>query len=109
MTRTKAFLIALAISAICVAKDLKTVIFTTTPQMHCENCEKKIKGNLRFEKGVKRIETNIEQQTVTVLYDADQTTVEKLLKAFDKFGYKARQVKEGEKVKKNEDEACPNM
>ncbi|MDY3820341.1 MAG: heavy metal-associated domain-containing protein, partial [Bacteroidaceae bacterium] len=25
--------------------------------MHCANCEKKIKGNIRFVKGVKKIET----------------------------------------------------
>ena len=33
------------------AKDIKTVVFTTTPQMHCAACENKIKSNLRFEKG----------------------------------------------------------
>ena len=31
------------------AKDIKTVVFTTTPQMHCAACENKIKSNLRFE------------------------------------------------------------
>lgn len=71
------------------AKDIKTLVVTTTPQMHCENCEKKIKGNLRFEKGVKKIETNIPDQTVTITYDADKTTPEKLMKAFEKFDYEA--------------------
>ena len=32
-----------------MAKTIKTVDLTTTPQMHCQNCENKIKGNLRFE------------------------------------------------------------
>jgi periplasmic mercuric ion binding protein len=41
------------------AKDIKTVVFTTLPQMHCENCENKIKGNLRFEKGIKQITTSV--------------------------------------------------
>ena len=36
-----------------LAKDIKTVVVTTQPQMHCSGCENKIKGNLRFEKGVK--------------------------------------------------------
>lgn len=81
------------------AKDIKTVIFTTQPQMHCASCEKKIKGNLRYEKGVKRIDTSVEQQKVTVKYDADKTSAEKLQKAFKKFGYEARQVKADEKVK----------
>ena len=83
------------------AKDIKTLVVTTTPQMHCENCEKKIKGNLRFEKGVKRIDTNIPAQTVTIQYDADKTTVISLLKGFEKFGYKAREVKVQEKEKKD--------
>ena len=71
------------------AKNIKTVVVTTQPQMHCENCEKKIKGNLRFEKGVKKIETNVEKQQVTITYDADKTKPEAIVKSFDKFGYKA--------------------
>ncbi len=92
-----------------MAKDIKTVVVTTTPQMHCAACENKIKDNMRFEKGIKRIDTSIENQTVTLRYDADKTTVEKLLKGFDKFGYKARVLKDGEKVKKNTDEKCEQM
>ena len=47
------------VAMIATAKDIKTVVFTTTPQMHCANCEAKIKGNLRFEKGVKAIKTDV--------------------------------------------------
>lgn len=97
------------IASTAMAKTIKTVVVTTTPQMHCENCENKIKGNLRFEKGVKKIETNVEQQTVTVTYDADKTTVDKLLKGFTKFGYTARELKPGETVATDTDEECPNM
>ena len=75
-----------------LAKDIKTIVVTTTPQMHCENCENKIKGNLRFEKGVRKIETSIPDQTVTIEYDADKTTAENLVEAFKKFGYEAQAV-----------------
>lgn len=91
------------------AKDIKTVIFTTQPQMHCASCEKKIKDNLRYEKGVKRIDTSVEQQKVTVKYDADKTSAEKLQKAFKKFGYEARQVKANEKVEREASQGCSNM
>ena len=91
------------------AKDIKTVIFTTQPQMHCASCEKKIKGNLRYEKGVKRIDTSVEQQKVTVKYDADKTSAEKLQKAFKKFGYEVRQVKANEKVEREASQGCSNM
>lgn len=71
------------------AKDIKTLKVSTTPPMHCEGCETKIKENIRFEKGVKRIETDIESQTVTITYDADKNTAEDLIKAFSRFGYEA--------------------
>ena len=102
-------MLMLTVSVMAMAKDVKTAVFTTTPQMSCTSCENKIKGNLRFEKGVKKITTNIEKQTVTVVYDADKTTPEKLQKRFEKFGYKARQLKEGEIVKADTPEACPKM
>ena len=58
-----------------VFREIKTVVFTTTPQMHCEAPENKIKSNLRFEKGIKSIETSVPNQTVTVKYNADKTTI----------------------------------
>lgn len=64
-------------------------VFTVLPKMHCENCENKIKSNLRFEKGVKGVETSIPDQKVTVKYDPDKTSEEKLAEAFSKIGYKA--------------------
>ena len=101
---------ALTLSTLTVlGKTLKTVVFTTNPKMHCENCEKRIKNNLRFEKGVKKIETDIEKQTVTITYDADKTTVDDLLKGFEKFQYTARVLKDGETVETDTDEECPNM
>lgn len=90
------------------AKDIKTVIFTTTPQMHCENCENRIKGNLKYEKGVKEIKTSVPDQKVYVTYDADKTNVEKLQKGFEKFGYKARVTDEKEKIV-TEAHECENM
>lgn len=83
-------LLTLALCAITsFAKDIKTIVVTPNPQMHCESCENKIKNNMRFEKGIKGIETNISRQEVTLTYDADKTTPEKLMKGFEKFGYTA--------------------
>ena len=85
-----------------MAKDIKTVVVTTQPQMHCENCEKKIKGNLRFEKGVKEIKCNIEEQRVTITYDADKTNAEAIIKSFGKFGYQATEIKTEKPVQKKD-------
>lgn len=101
--------VMIMVAMVGFAKDIKTVFFTTTPQMHCEACENKIKNNLRFEKGIKGIETSVPNQTVTVKYNADKTTPVKLQKGFDKFGYKARILKDGEKVEKNNEEKCDLM
>lgn len=69
------------------AKDLRVLVMTPTPKMHCESCENKIKKNLRFEKGVKKIETSVENQTVTVTYDATKTDVKSLQSAMKQIGY----------------------
>ena len=53
--RTKVLFVALAFASACFAKDIKTVVLTTNPQMHCNNCEKKIKENIRFEKHHQRL------------------------------------------------------
>ena len=74
--RTKVLFIALALTLACQAKDIKTVVLTTNPEMHCSGCEKKIKENIRFEKGIMSIKTNLDDKTVTIEYDADKTTVE---------------------------------
>ena len=60
---------------------------TTTPQIHCSNCEKKIKSNIRFVKGVKKIETSVPQQTVTIIYDPRKSTYQDIAKAFERIGY----------------------
>ena len=82
-------MLLLCIAATVSAKDWKTVVFTTQPKMHCESCENRIKGNLRFEKGVKGIETNVAEQKVIVKYDEKKTNPETLRAAFGKFGYEA--------------------
>ena len=88
-------------AVVSMAKDIKTVVVTTQPVMHCESCEKKIKGNLRFEKGVKQIECNIDEQRVTITYDADKTNSNAIIQSFGKFGYKAPEIKAEKPAEKN--------
>lgn len=80
-------------AAVGLAKDIKTVVVTTNPEMHCESCENKIKGNLRFEKGIKSIKTDLKSKTVTIQYDADKTNVQNIIKGFKKIKYEAKEVK----------------
>lgn len=81
------------------AKDIQELVVTTNPPMSCQNCENKIKNNLRFEKGIKKIQTNIPEQRVTIEFDADKTDATKIENAFSKIGYQVTII--------NEENQCP--
>ncbi len=74
------------------AKTIKEFVVTTQPQMSCQNCENKIKKNLRFEKGVTNIRTDLQNQLVVVTYDADKTNEANITEAFGKLDYKVTPV-----------------
>ena len=98
MKKIMTFAIGMLIASVAVAKDIKTVVLTTNPQMHCEKCENKIKENLRYVKGIKTIKTNVEKQTVTITYDADKTSVSKFQASLKKAGYTATEKAAGKKA-----------
>lgn len=91
----------IALAAACSANAINspkatgdtTVVVTVSPIMHCVNCEKKIKSNIRFVKGVKSIETNRDNQTVTLKMDRAKYNRAELDKAFAKIGYKISESK----------------
>lgn len=83
------FAVAVLTTTDLAAKELRTVVFKVM-QMECPNCEKKVKKNISFEKGLKEVETDIKKRTVTITYDAEKTSVEKLKQGFEKFDYEAK-------------------
>ena len=92
--KTKLFLFFAMLMAVAVANaaDNKAVeVFTLDHQMST-HCEKKIKENLRFEKGVSNIEVSLEENTITITYNPSKTDTEKLLRAFKKIGFNAEVV-----------------
>lgn len=98
--------VILLMAVMANAKDIKTVTLTTDPVMHCESCENKIKNNLKYVPGIKDIVASAESQTVTVTYDADKTSVEKMQNSLKKAGYTAT-VKQGcGKCKEGADKQC---
>ena len=82
-----------------MAKDIRIAVFKVS-QMHCENCERKVKNNIKFEKGVKEFSTDLKTRTVSITYDADKTNVEKLKAGFKKFNYEAEFVEETKQAEK---------
>lgn len=81
------------------ASELRTVIFKVA-QMECSNCEKKVRKNISFEKGLKTLDTDIKKRTVTITYDAEKTSVEQLKKGFAKFEYEAKVISDRKAEKK---------
>ncbi|MCP3895303.1 MAG: cation transporter, partial [Bacteroides sp.] len=77
----------LSVTAV-MAKDFRTVVFKVE-QMECPNCERKVKNNIKYEKGLKDFTTDVKSQTVTITYDAGKPDVKKLKKGFTKFEYEA--------------------
>ncbi len=57
--------------------------------VQCEDCQKRIEHNLSFEKGVKQVGVNLDIKVVTVLYNPEKTSAEKIKKAITKIGYDA--------------------
>lgn len=97
MKRLSFIILTLSFSVMLFGKDIKTVVMKTQPEMHCENCEKKIKGNIRFEKGIKSIKTDLKSKTVTIEYDAEKTNVDKIKEGFKKIKYEATEIKKEKK------------
>ncbi len=77
--------------AVAPKKEVKTVVFKVG--LHCQNCVKKVKENISFEKGVKGLEVSLDSKTVTITYDPAKTDAQTLQKAIEKLGYKAEVVK----------------
>ena len=70
---TAVLVMALLSVTVIVAKDLRIVVFKV-PQMYCENCERKVKDNIRFEKGVKDISTDLKEKTATMYFSRQELT-----------------------------------
>jgi len=66
----------------------KTEETTFVVNLHCAACKTKIESNIPFEKGVKDVNVDLDKKKVTVIYNPNKTTVEKLKKAIEDLGYR---------------------
>ena len=85
MKKILILLLALLPMAAVQAKSNKQTVVLYC-DLHCQGCCDKIMKNIAFEKGVKDIQFDMEQQAVTVTFDANKTDVPTLQKAFAKIG-----------------------
>lgn len=81
--RATLFLLFIITCTLSWAKPARqTVVFDV--DLHCRGCVTKIEKNISFEPGVKDLICNLEQKTVTVVFDPAKTSIEKLQQAFAK-------------------------
>ena len=73
--------------------EIKEVTFNV--HLHCENCMKKVQENISFEKGVKDLHVCLDDQTVSIKYDAAKTNEDTLKAAIEKLGYPVSGKREG--------------
>jgi copper chaperone CopZ len=76
-------------------KEKKTETLVFKVSMTCENCKKKIEKNVSWEKGVKDLRIDLEEKTVTILFDPRKTNKEALEKAIEKLGFTCEIDEEG--------------
>lgn len=89
MKRFSVILFTLLLSMGMWAKsERRTVIFDV--EIHCQNCINKIEKNIAFEPGVKDLICNLDDKTVTVVFDPAKTSVEQLQAAFAKINKPAK-------------------
>lgn len=81
-----------------------TVVIKSTAQ--CGECKEKIENALNFEKGVKSSDVNIDTKEVTVVYNPDKTTPDKIRTAISKAGYDADNIPADEKAYKRLKPCC---
>lgn len=72
--------------------DLVSVYFKTN--MTCDNCENTLFNQLRFEKGVKDLDIDLESNTIKVCFKKGKSTTEKIAGSIEKKGYEAKEITE---------------
>ncbi|MBK7105632.1 MAG: heavy-metal-associated domain-containing protein [Ignavibacteriae bacterium] len=87
-----------ACSANLDPNNLKVVTFDTS--IHCENCVNTMLDNLPKEAGVVDLKVELNEKLVTLVFNSEETTVEKLAEKINELGYSAY-VKSINEFKKN--------
>lgn len=86
-------MILMCCSVAVFAASKTTEVFTLDHQMS-QHCEKKIKENLRFEKGISKIEVSLDENTITITFNPEKTDTDKIIEGFKKIGFTAFPVNE---------------
>src|SRR5574338_1283284 len=87
MKKLACVLLAFASAAVAIA-ETKTVTLTVKGWT-CGSCAASTRIALKNTEGVEAVKTDLEKAETTVTYDDAKTTVEKIVQAIERLGYKA--------------------
>jgi periplasmic mercuric ion binding protein len=93
-------------NTIAKAQEATTVEIKIKTSAVCDMCKENIEKALAFEKGVKRSTLDVPSKLVTVIYNPNKTTPEKIRMAISKSGYDADDMKANPKAYKKLDDCC---
>lgn len=88
------------------AQDATTAELKVKTSAVCEMCKETIEKFMAFEKGVKKSSLDVDSKILTVTYNPEKTTPEKIRKAVSKSGYDADDVSADPKAYKKLDGCC---
>ncbi len=85
------------------AQDKKKAVkeVTYTCSLDCHSCKEKIMKNIPYEKGVKRVDVDLETKLVTVAFREDKNSSDNIKKALEDLGFETT-VNERDKSSKKE-------
>ena len=79
--------VALLMSAVTMAGELKVLVVKTTPAVQNVEAKTKVRNVLWLRPGVKKVEAVFADQQVLVTYDSAKTDQKKIVAALTKAGY----------------------
>ena len=82
-------LLLLIITACSATPEANYKIVSFDTSLTCDHCKTTMFNNLPKEKGVVDLKVSVEEKTVTILFDENETTVEKLAEKIYSLGYSA--------------------
>ena len=88
MTKKIIFTLLLTlIASVAWGKKVVTVNVTPTPKIHCQACKDNILKALQFQKGMKDVQFDLEQNIVKLTFDEDVVSLEEISATLQKAGY----------------------
>ncbi len=96
-TITTILIILISFSSFAQEK-VKTKTVEIKTSAVCKMCKERIEHDMAFEKGVKKVELDLETKVVTITYKTAKTNKETLKKAITKIGYDADELEAEKKA-----------